>query len=125
MDWCFLGGSVPTKRDYGWAQQQGQKPQSLDYYQQKYDNTPGCTGFAWRGDQAPYWYYTGNNFTTAAAEAEVGQKLDVKKEEHEYLIVKNVVMVSQFKSLLIQVREMLPIKNYLYIKILLILLIIK
>jgi len=64
-DWCFLGGTVPSKNDYGWAQLQGQKSESLEYYQEKCDNTPGCKGFAWRQDQAtaPYWYYTSDNFT--------------------------------------------------------------
>lgn len=65
VDWCFLGGTVPTKNDYGWKEQAGQKVQSLDYYQTKCDNTPGCTGFNWRGDGAPSWYYTGDNFTVA------------------------------------------------------------
>ena len=65
VEWCFLGGTVPSKRDYGWAQLQGRPVQPLEFYQEKCDNTPGCTGFAWRPGSSPYWYYTGDNFTTA------------------------------------------------------------
>ena len=65
-DWCFLGGSVPSKRDYGWAQLQGKTPSGdpLEFYQEKCDNTPGCKGFAYRqGGWYPYWYYTDDDFT--------------------------------------------------------------
>ena len=65
-DWCFLGGSVPSKRDYGWAQLQGKTPSGdpLKFYQEKCDNTPGCKGFAYRqGGWYPYWYYTDDDFT--------------------------------------------------------------
>jgi hypothetical protein len=64
-DWCFLGGTVPSKRDYRWAQQQGRQGQSVEYYQKKCDDTPGCKGFSWRPGSSPGWYYTDNNFTQA------------------------------------------------------------
>lgn len=64
-DWCFLGGTVPSRRDNGWAQLQGKPAQPVEYYQQKCDQTPGCKGFSWRPGSSPYLYYTDNNFTQA------------------------------------------------------------
>lgn len=64
-DWCFLGGTVPSRRDNGWAQLQGRPAQPVEFYQRKCDETPGCKGFSWRPGSSPYWYYTDNNFTQA------------------------------------------------------------
>jgi len=79
-DWCFLGGSEPSSKAYGWGQLQGKPFQSLEYYQKKCDDTPGCKGFPWRPGTTPYWFYTDNKFspqTSGWGWPEAGCKMNV------------------------------------------------